>query len=127
MRKYMKGTFNESVQGLRTAGIKTTFERELDDLEFKEAFDKTTDAIDSLSDANNEQMFEMMNAVLDVQARDTKEVERIDKQSKLNAERTAILREKVLAGQQHKKDLHAKVTKMRQETNFLLLGDPTND
>ena len=91
--------------------------------EFKEAFDTTTDAIDSLSDANNDQMFEMMNAVLDVQARDTKEVERIDRQSKLNAERTAQLRTKVKAGQQHKIDLHKKVTEMRRESHFALLGD----
>lgn len=91
--------------------------------EFKEAFDMTTDAIDTLSDANNDQMFEMMNAVLDVQGRDQKEVERIDKQSKLNEERTAILREKVKAGQQHKIDLHLKVTQMRKEQHFALLGD----
>lgn len=91
--------------------------------EFKEAFDATTDAIDAISDSNNDQMFEMMNAVLDVQARDQKEVERIDRQSALNKQRTEILREKVRAGRQHKIDLHEKVTEMRKQNHFALLGD----
>ena len=101
-----------------------TMAQTLNDLrEFKEAFDTTTEAIDSISDANNDQMFQMMEAVIDVDTRDQKDIERIERQDKLNRERTKILQDKMQRANEMKKAKYEKVTEMRKTQHFSLLGD----
>ncbi len=101
-----------------------TMAQTLNDLrEFKEAFDTTTEAIDQISDANNDQMFEMMEAVIDVDTRDQKDIERIERQDKLNRERTKILQGKMQRANEMQEAKYHKVTEMRKTQHFSLLGD----
>jgi len=101
-----------------------TMAQTLNDLrEFKEAFDTTTEAIDKISDDNNDQMFEMMEAVIDVDTRDQKDIERIERQDKLNRERTKILQAKMQRANEVQEAKYKKVTEMRKTQHFSLLGD----
>lgn len=92
--------------------------------QFKQTFDQTTEAINKISDANQDNMWEIMEDVLDVKARDEKQFARLKELGSKNVERTKKLHEKVNQAEKHKDKMYEATQQLLQEQSnaYKLLG-----
>lgn len=85
--------------------------------QFKKTFDETTDAINKISDTNQDMMFEVVNDVIDVKGRDEKNLIRLKETAKKNNERGAAMRKKMQEVDAHKEKMHEETMKLIAQQN----------
>lgn len=83
--------------------------------QFKETFDKTTDAINKISDTNQDMMFEILEDVIDVKGRDEKQLQRLKDTAKKNKERSTHLQKKMAEQEQHKHKMYEETQRVLAE------------